>query len=99
MLSGGAGFGKYHHGLILALNEQDLLPKIIVGSSAGSLIGAVLCTLQRSEIQNFNNFEYCYSRKIIGWNGNSLFDIFKNAVVKKPLGSIDTLKNFIRLQC
>ena len=61
MLSGGASFGKYHQGLILALNEQDLLPQIIVGSSAGSLIGAILCTLQRSEITTFSTFEYCYS--------------------------------------
>ena len=81
------------------MSKTYLLPQIIVGSSAGSLLGAVLCTLQRSEIKNFDNFEYIYQRKIVGWNGNSLFDIIKNAVAKKPLGSMDTLKNFIRLQC
>jgi hypothetical protein len=69
-----------------------------VGSSAGSLIAAILSTLQRSEIKNFSNYDLCYDRKVVGWNGQGFFDIFKNAIIKKPLGSIDTLKNFIRLQ-
>lgn len=56
MLSGGAGFGRYHNGVIMTLFEQDLLPNIIVGSSAGSLVAAGLCTFKRHELNNFKFF-------------------------------------------
>lgn len=45
MLSGGATFGKYHFGVIKALHEQDLLPKIICGSSAGAISASALACL------------------------------------------------------
>ena len=35
MLSGGGGLGIYHIGIVKALFEADLLPRIISGSSAG----------------------------------------------------------------
>lgn len=44
MLSGGATFGKFHFGVIKALHEQDLLPRIICGSSVGSVVCATLAT-------------------------------------------------------
>ncbi|RUS33875.1 acyl transferase/acyl hydrolase/lysophospholipase, partial [Jimgerdemannia flammicorona] len=42
-LSGGAGFGYYHLGVIKALLEHQLLPSVITGTSAGSLIAALVC--------------------------------------------------------
>lgn len=44
MLSGGATFGKFHFGVVKALHESDLLPKIICGSSVGSIVAAGLGT-------------------------------------------------------
>lgn len=43
MLSGGATFGMNHIGVVKALHEANLLPRIINGASAGSIICAVLC--------------------------------------------------------
>ena len=43
LLSGGGGLGMYHLGVIKALYEQDLLPKIIAGTSAGSIIASAIC--------------------------------------------------------
>jgi hypothetical protein len=34
---------------------------------------------------------------MVGFNGDTLLDIFKNAVLKKPIGSTDTLKTYIHL--
>ena len=42
MLSGGATFGIFHFGVLKALYEQDLLPKIICGSSVGALVCTAL---------------------------------------------------------
>lgn len=44
LLSGGAAFGMYHIGVLKALWEARLLPRIISGASAGGLVAAVVCT-------------------------------------------------------
>ena len=44
LLSGGASLGMYHLGVVKFLYEHNLLPKIITGSSAGSLIAGIVCS-------------------------------------------------------
>ena len=43
LLSGGATFGMNHIGVLKALWEAKLLPRIISGASAGSIVCAVMC--------------------------------------------------------
>ncbi|KAK3989772.1 acyl transferase/acyl hydrolase/lysophospholipase [Cladorrhinum sp. PSN332] len=50
LLSGGATFGMSHIGVLKALYEQRLLPRIISGASAGSIVCSVLCTRKDEEI-------------------------------------------------
>jgi hypothetical protein len=50
-LSGGAMMGLYHFGIVKALLELGILPNIISGTSAGSVIGAIICTRTHEEIQ------------------------------------------------
>ncbi|MEK6807060.1 MAG: DUF3336 domain-containing protein [Pseudomonadota bacterium] len=50
MLSGGATLGMFHLGVIKALHEQDLLPRVISGSSAGSIIAAMTCSRTDAEL-------------------------------------------------
>ncbi len=50
LLSGGATFGMNHIGVLKALWEARLLPRIISGASAGSIVGAVYCTRIDEEI-------------------------------------------------
>lgn len=52
LLSGGATFGMNHIGVLKALLEASLLPRIISGASAGSIVAAVLCTRSDDEIPN-----------------------------------------------
>ena len=49
-LSGGAMMGCYHFGSVKALLEVGLLPHIISGTSAGSVIGAMVCTRTDEEL-------------------------------------------------
>lgn len=44
MLSGGGILGNYHMGVVKALIENDLLPTVVSGSSAGSIVAAVIGT-------------------------------------------------------
>ncbi|MCJ1287451.1 hypothetical protein MMC26_006802 [Xylographa opegraphella] len=50
LLSGGATFGMNHIGVLKALWETHLLPRIISGASAGSIVCAVLCTRTDEEM-------------------------------------------------
>ncbi|KAL6716529.1 Lipase 5 [Lecanora helva] len=50
LLSGGATFGMNHIGVLKALWEAKLLPRIISGASAGSIVCAVICTRTDEEI-------------------------------------------------
>jgi len=49
-LSGGAMMGNYHFGTIKALLETDAMPNIVSGTSAGSVVGTLLCTRTPEEI-------------------------------------------------
>lgn len=44
LLSGGATLGMFHLGVIKALFEQKVLPRVISGSSAGAIIGGMVGT-------------------------------------------------------
>lgn len=49
-LSGGAMMGLYHCGHVRALLETGCLPRIVSGTSAGSILGAILCTRTDDEL-------------------------------------------------
>ena len=49
-LSGGATFTWFHLGVMKALFEQDILPRIITGSSAGSLMAAMVAVRTDAEL-------------------------------------------------
>lgn len=51
MLSGGAVLGFFHTGVLKALFDQGLLPEIISGSSAGSILAATACTHPDEELR------------------------------------------------
>ena len=50
-LSGGASMALYHIGVIAALMEQNCLPQIISGTSAGSIFAALACTRTNDELK------------------------------------------------
>ncbi|QIB66744.1 DUF3336 domain-containing protein [Kineobactrum salinum] len=53
MLSGGGVLGFYHLGVVKTLLEQGLLPRVISGSSAGSLVAGVVGTHSDEELEHF----------------------------------------------
>ncbi|EUC47055.1 hypothetical protein COCMIDRAFT_91152 [Bipolaris oryzae ATCC 44560] len=59
LLSGGGTLGMNHIGVVKALWEAHLLPRIISGASAGSIVCAVLCTKTDAEIPDVMH-EFCY---------------------------------------
>lgn len=60
MLSGGATLGLWHIGVCKALHEQGLLPKVISGSSAGSIVASIIGTHTDDELEAFYEGENLY---------------------------------------
>jgi predicted acylesterase/phospholipase RssA len=50
LLSGGATLGMYHLGVVKVLAENQLLPRVISGSSVGSIIASVVATRTDDEL-------------------------------------------------
>jgi TAG lipase/steryl ester hydrolase/phospholipase A2/LPA acyltransferase len=42
----------YHIGVVKALYEQDLLPKIICGASAGAIVAGLICTRSLDRLED-----------------------------------------------
>jgi len=55
MLSGGGSWGNFHSGVVKALIENNLLPNVISGSSAGSLVTAVIGTHTDEQLEESNH--------------------------------------------
>lgn len=50
VLSGGSTFGIFHIGVLASLMQANLLPRIVSGSSAGSIMASILCCNTNEEI-------------------------------------------------
>lgn len=71
MLSGGGALGLFHLGVVKTLWEQGLLPSVISGSSAGSIVTGVVGVFSDSELQQRIQPENLYLEafKYLGWAG------------------------------
>lgn len=49
VLSGGSTFGIFHIGVLITLTEENLLPRIISGSSSGSIMASIMCSHTNEE--------------------------------------------------
>lgn len=61
MFSGGATLGLFHTGVCKALLEQDLMPKVLSGSSAGAIMTAMLGVSNPENISKILNGENFFS--------------------------------------
>lgn len=89
MLSGGAGLGFFHAGVIRALTEHNLMPNVISGASAGSIMAALIATRSDEELLEILTPESIFERfQDWGvWKGlfeESLFDStnLENALIE-----------------
>jgi predicted acylesterase/phospholipase RssA len=81
LLSGGASLGLFHLGVIEELMAQNLLPTVITGASAGSIVGAFLATHTDEELAlamepqeiDFHWIRVSGLKKVI--SGEGMFDL------------------------
>ncbi len=60
MLSGGATLGLFHVGVVKALFRENVLPVVMSGSSAGSVVAATVGTRGPDEVENLIDPESAY---------------------------------------
>ncbi|XID76053.1 DUF3336 domain-containing protein [Alkanindiges sp. WGS2144] len=89
MFSGGATLGLFHTGVCKALNEQDLLPKVFSGSSAGALMAGMLGTHSNDELIDMYNGEGFYE---YAFRFRKLSEILKGG----GIADVNVLKTFLR---
>lgn len=65
MLSGSGSLLYFHIGVVLALAEQDLLPKVISGSSGGAFIGSMLCSHPNDELERIFSLDHFVDDKVL----------------------------------
>jgi hypothetical protein len=110
LLSGGASFGLYHLGVVKALHRAGMLPKILAGSSAGSIMAAMVATRANDQEMEdlfdgtFPNATFSQAfdqkgslrRKIVRFfTSGRLFDIGKlSAILRAQLGDVTFLEAF-----
>ncbi|KAG6529300.1 triacylglycerol lipase SDP1-like [Zingiber officinale] len=92
LLSGGASLGSFHVGVVKTLVEHKLLPRIIAGSSVGSIMCAIVATRSWPELESF--FED-------SWHSLQFFDQLGGvfAVVKRIMtrGAVHEIRQLQRL--
>ncbi|CAN8297967.1 unnamed protein product [Cochlearia groenlandica] len=94
LLSGGASLGAFHVGVVRTLVEHKLLPRIIAGSSVGSIICAVVASRSWPELQIF--FENSlHSLQFFDQLG-SVFTIVKRVMTQGALHDIRQLQCMLR---
>ena len=93
LLSGGGMMGMYHIGVVQTLIETDSLPKVIAGSSAGSIIASMLGTHSRDDIFNKDVFSF---EAFIKNKKENLFRQVRRAGREGTVLDIRVLQQFLR---
>eukprot|EP00520_Triparma_pacifica_P014885 CAMPEP_0118656336 /NCGR_PEP_ID=MMETSP0785-20121206/13438_1 /TAXON_ID=91992 /ORGANISM="Bolidomonas pacifica, Strain CCMP 1866" /LENGTH=633 /DNA_ID=CAMNT_0006549195 /DNA_START=379 /DNA_END=2280 /DNA_ORIENTATION=+ len=75
LLSGGAALGFYHAGVVKALLENNLMPRVIGGASAGSILCAMIGT--RTDDEMFDGLFQVKGTNAPGHYGKLALDFFR----------------------
>lgn len=94
LLSGGASLGAFHVGVVKTMVENKLLPRIIAGSSVGSIMCAVVATRSWPEIETFFE-DSIHALKFFDQVGG-LFAVFKRVRMQGAVHDIRQLQMMLR---
>lgn len=96
MLSGGAGLGFFHCGVVKSLNEQNLLPTVISGASAGAIIAGMLGTRTHNELLEALSAEFIFEhfQNWRLWGGLGRKSLLDSRALENTLISLFDLTTF-----
>ncbi|KAG8372046.1 hypothetical protein BUALT_Bualt12G0025900 [Buddleja alternifolia] len=94
LLSGGASLGAFHVGVVKTLVEHKLLPRIIAGSSVGSIMCSVIATRSWPELQSF--FEDSWHSIQFFDQMGGIFTVFRRVTTQGAVHEIRQLQIMLR---
>ncbi|MQM07333.1 hypothetical protein Taro_040173 [Colocasia esculenta] len=94
LLSGGASLGAFHVGVVKTLVENKLLPRIIAGSSVGSIICAIVATRPWPELESF--FESSWHSLQFFDHLGGIFDVVKRIMRQGAVHEMRHLQILLR---
>ncbi|XP_057541988.1 triacylglycerol lipase SDP1-like [Amaranthus tricolor] len=94
LLSGGASLGSFHVGVVKTLVDHKLLPRIIAGSSVGSIMCSIVATRSWPELQSFFEDSW-HSLKFFDQMGG-IFTIVKRVMTQGAVHEIRQLQMLLR---
>ncbi|KAG2163036.1 hypothetical protein VTO58DRAFT_110493 [Aureobasidium pullulans] len=96
LLSGGGTLGMNHIGVLKTLFEAHLLPRIISGASAGSIVAAVLCTKTDDEIPQVLR-DFCYGDLDVFEKEGEPENVLKKVFRFCTKGALFDISNLVRV--
>ncbi|KNE58764.1 hypothetical protein AMAG_04317 [Allomyces macrogynus ATCC 38327] len=97
LLSGGATLALHHIGVVKALHEARLLPRIISGASGGSIIASFVCTHTDDEFDRLLNPAYTRLDFFDTSSQNTIFHMVNRFMKTGVLFDVETLINTLKL--
>ncbi|BDA48233.1 Triacylglycerol lipase SDP1 [Coccomyxa sp. Obi] len=94
VLSGGGALGAFHIGVVKALREQNLLPRIVAGSSVGSIVAACVGTRNDAELEEL--FDNAEKFDLSFFSNNTAAEFFKHFVRHGTLQDATVLSRRLR---
>ncbi|XP_039146468.1 LOW QUALITY PROTEIN: triacylglycerol lipase SDP1-like [Dioscorea cayenensis subsp. rotundata] len=94
LLSGGASLGSFHVGVVKTLVEHKLLPRIIAGSSVGSIMCSVVATRSWPELESF--FEDSWHSLQFFDQMGGIFAVVRRVVTHGAVHDIRQLQRLLR---
>ncbi|XP_059668357.1 triacylglycerol lipase SDP1 [Cornus florida] len=94
LLSGGASLGAFHVGVVKTLVEHKLMPRIIAGSSVGSIMCSVVATRSWPELQSF--FEDSWHSLQFFDQMGGIFTVFKRVMTQGAVHEIRQMQMMLR---
>lgn len=94
LLSGGASLGAFHVGVVKTLVEHKLVPRIIAGSSVGSIMCSIVATRSWPELQSF--FEDSWHSLQFFDQMGGIFTVVKRVMTQGALHEIRQLQMMLR---
>lgn len=95
LLSGGGGLGSFHIGVCKALFEHQLLPRVMAGSSVGSIVAAIIATRTDEELKD--TFSKLDQFDIGFFKNSKAVDLAFHLINRGTLQNIDFLVNKLRI--
>ncbi|KAJ6802738.1 triacylglycerol lipase SDP1 [Iris pallida] len=94
LLSGGASLGSFHVGVVKTLVENKLLPRIIAGSSVGSIVCSIVATRSWPELESF--FEDSLDSLQFFDQMGGIFAVVKRVMMQGAVHDIRQLQRLLR---